>query len=380
MIEVVKVFYNSEIVGKLAIKNKKIYFEYDRHFLTLKLELSPFKLPLKANVIESTDLVFDSLFGVFNDSLPDGWGRLLVDRYLRKCNMTNISPLDRLSCIGPNGGIGALTYEPILENPLKYKVKNLDNIFKKTKTIDEYDDQFLDELRVLNGSSCGARPKILTSKYLIKFPSSFDPVDIGAIEYAYNIMAKKAGLDVPKVKLFPSKLGPGYFGSKRFDIVDNTKIHTHTLSGLIHADHRIPCLDYQDILKVTGLLTKDKVECEKLIRLTIFNILSHNRDDHAKNFSYCMQKNGEWKLSPTYDITFSYGPNGEHCTTICGEGRNPTVKHIHELVRTSYLNGINVNIIIEQVKDALSEWKTIAKKVGVSKKSLTLIKKNLLFS
>ena len=69
-------------MGRLALKDRKIFFEYAPSFLELGLELSPFKLPLKAGVIACEDQIFDGIFGVFNDSLPDGWGRLLLDRKL----------------------------------------------------------------------------------------------------------------------------------------------------------------------------------------------------------------------------------------------------------------------------------------------------------
>lgn len=132
------------------------------------------------------------------------------------------------------------------------------------------EDQFLDDLINLNGSSAGARPKILVSidpktkifkatdnlvhhthnDWLVKFRSSIDPLDIGSIEYAYHLMAKVAGLDVPEAKLFKSKKCSGYFGVKRFDRASSSFCHMHTLSGLLHADHRIPCLDYESYCSV----------------------------------------------------------------------------------------------------------------------------------
>lgn len=128
--------------------------------------------------------------------------------------------------------------------------------------------------------------------WIVKFRSSIDPQDIGSIEYAYNLMAKAAGVIVPEAKLFNSRKCSGYFGVKRFDRTDNTFLHMHTLSGLLHADHRIPSLDYQAVMKATYLLTKNTCENEKQFRNIVFNVFAHNRDDHAKNFSFLMDEKG----------------------------------------------------------------------------------------
>lgn len=194
----------------------------------------------------------------------------------------------------------------------------------------------MDDLLTLGGSSAGARPKILTrisgEGWLIKFRSSLDPKDISNIEFAHHLMALEAGLDVPEARLFPSKTGKtGYFGVKRFDRDGDKKIHMHTISGLLHADHRLPCLDYETVLKTTLWLTRDVRECEKQLRAALFNILSHNRDDHAKNFSFLMDENSVWTVSPAYDLTYSNGPNGEHSTMVMGEGKSPTLQHFLRL-------------------------------------------------
>lgn len=129
--------------------------------------------------------------------------------------------------------------------------------------------------------------------WIIKFRASIDPKDIGPIEYAYHLMAKEAHLDVPEARLFPAKNGPGYFGLKIFDREDGKRLHMHTISGLLHADHRIPNLDYETIIKASLWLTKDIREGEKQFRTAVFNALTHNRDDHAKNFSFLMNETGQ---------------------------------------------------------------------------------------
>jgi serine/threonine-protein kinase HipA len=371
------------LVGSLALKNRQIFFEYSPEFIQTGLELSPFKLPLKSVIQINKDNVFDGLFGVFNDSLPDGWGRLLLDRKLRSLaiNPDELSPLDRLRYVGKQG-MGALIYLPESQGIPLLKYKNLDQIADEVYAFEEHDeDRFIDELLALNGSSAGARPKILIrlnrEDWIIKFCSSMDPKDIGPIEYAYHLMAKKAQMRLPKAKLFSSKKGMGYFGVQRFDRKGSEAIHMHTLSGLIHADHRLPSVDYATIIKATAWLTKSANECEQQFRASVFNVLAHNRDDHAKNFSFLMSTEGKWSVSPAYDLTFSSGPSGEHCSMIMGEGKNPRMTHLLKLAELAGVEQKKAYAIIEEVRSAVSQWEKFAKQAGVTQISCNLIQKAL---
>ena len=361
------------LMGRLLLKNRKIFFEYDAAFIKTGLELSPFKLNLQAGVIESNDRTFEWLFGVFNDSLPDGWGRLLLDRKLMNAGLNpgTLSPLDRLCFVGTSG-MGALSYEP--ENPsvISHITNDLDEIDSEIQATLDEKDTYVDDLLVLGGSSAGARPKVLLhidgEDWLIKFRSHLDPKDISAIEYAYHLMAKKeAGLIIPEAKLFPSRNGLGFFGVKRFDRNGDSRVHMHTIAGLLHADQREASLDYESIMKATLYLTKDIRQCEIQFRNAVFNILSHNRDDHSKNFSFLMDQQGNWTVSPAYDLTFSSGPSGEHSTMIMGEGRNPTKKHLLKLATTCNIKQDKALEIIHQVLAATEKWDAFAGEVGVSK-------------
>lgn len=383
-VKLVHVYYmpNNEkiLVGRLALKSRKIFFEYDTTFLKKGLNLSPFTLPLKSAVTTSGNSTFDGLFGVFNDSLPDGWGRLVLDRYLIQHNLNpkSLSALDRLCFVGSRG-MGALVYEPAVKNTSITSNIDLDKIAREIIEFQENNnDVLIDDLLNLSGSSGGARPKIEINtdkdNWLVKFRSSNDPQDIGAIEYAYHLMAKEAGINMSKAKLFSSRQGLSFFGSSRFDRNNLERIHMHSISGLLHADHRIPSLDYQIIMKITMYLTSDINECEKQYRQCVFNILSHNRDDHAKNFSFLMDNNGVWRVSPAYDITFSSGPNGEHCSMIMGEGKNPNISHFLDLAKVSNIKQSNALEIINQVKFAVSQWSVFAKNAGVSASSRKMIK------
>lgn len=380
---IVHVYFNRAheklLMGRLAWQNRQLLFEYDTSFIKTGLQLSPFKLPLKSGVIVCEDRVFDGLFGVFNDSLPDGWGRLLLDRKLRKFNINpgDLSALDRLCYVGDHG-MGALLYEPKIISSPPRSINNLDEIANETLQVQATDDDaFVEDLLVMSGASLGARPKIIMHKdgvaWLIKFRSLLDPKDVGPIEYAYHLMAKAAKLHVPTARLFPSQQGPGYFGAQRFDRVNGKRIHMHTMSGLLHIDHRTPTLDYNTIMKATLWLTKDMRECEKQFRAAVFNILTHNRDDHAKNFSFLMDEEGIWQVSPAYDLTFSAGPGGEHCSTIMGEGKNPTLSHFLKLAEATNIKQQTALQIIDEVALAAAQWSSFARESGVSTTSLNTI-------
>ena len=341
-IKSLQVFYNEKKVGTLALmKNNIVAFEYDSNWITNGFSISPFSLPLKKQVFIPRIDPFDGLYGVFSDSLPDGWGRLLVDRMLNSQNINprEISQIDRLAIVGETG-MGALSYKPeynLLED--KDYQEDYDNLALSCKKILNTEHSAdLDNLFRLGGSSGGARPKILTKihneDWIIKFPSSLDDNNIGELEYLYSVCAKKCKIDVPETKLFPSKISPGYFGIKRFDRKKLStgairKLHMISVSGLLETSHRIPNLDYNDLMQLTLNLTKSFEEVEKLFRLMCFNVFSHNRDDHSKNFSFIYNEDlNKWELSPAYDLTYSYSINGEHATTINGNGVNPSLNDI----------------------------------------------------
>ncbi len=387
-------------VGRLASRDYKIYFEFDEAFLDLGLEISPLNLPLESGVQTFNPSLFEGLPGVFNDSLPDGWGRLLFDRLVRSRNLLphEFTPLDRLAYIGFMG-LGALVYEPDYSDERPAETIDLDLLADQTQeVIDGEAENVLEELVDLNGSSAGARPKALVgvaqnrqhiihgkhelSKdyeyWIVKFANTIDGVDAGAIEYVYSLMAKEAGLEMTQTHLFPASKGAGYFATQRFDRDNRKRFHMHTVSGLLHSDFRVPALDYEDLLALTEVLTKDIREVEKMFRLTVFNILSHNRDDHGKNFSFLMDSSGQWKLAPPYDLTFSSGPRGHQSTMVMGEGQNPTTEHLIKLGKEANLTRSQIDTIIEQVKHALGQWEVLSKNHNVSNLNIKLIKSRLL--
>ena len=331
-----KVFYNDILVGTLAKTPERVVaFEYDLDWLNNGFSISPFSLPLIKKVFIPKYDPFGGLFGVFNDSLPDGWGRLLVDRLFlkNKINPAEIDNLNRLAVV-QESGMGALTYKPEHRFESKNNIADYDILAQEcSKILESQNSENLDELFKLGGSSGGARPKILTSinneDWIIKFPSSSDPKNIGEKEYQYSLYAKDCGINMTETRLFPSKICSGYFGIKRFDRKNGKKVHMVSVSGLLETSHRLPNLDYNTLMKLTLELTRNYQDIEQLFRLMCFNVFAHNRDDHSKNFSFLFDDTKkEWHLSPAYDLTYSFSFNGEHATTINGEGKNPTLNDI----------------------------------------------------
>lgn len=384
-------------VGRLALHQGRILFEYDAAFLERGLDISPFYLALQAGVQVGKPQLFEGLPGVFNDSLPDGWGRLLLDRAVMAKGIPyqQLTPLDRLAYVGSKG-MGALIYEPEYEESGRgANVLDLDELDEATKEVLKGEaPDVIDQLLVLGGSSAGARPKVLlnynrttnalsqgnealenTEPWMIKFASNTDQIDIGNIEYAYALMAEAAGIEMPETKLFRGRSNKAYFGVKRFDRVRFGRRHMHTASGLLNADHRIPSLDYDNLFRGTLALNPDMREVQKLFRLACFNVFAHNRDDHSKNFSFLMDAKGEWSFAPAYDLTFSFGPGGEHSALIMGEGRAPGKSHLMMLAKKFQIK--KAGEIIDQVREVISQWAEFAREAEVGPDSKKTIDRKL---
>jgi serine/threonine-protein kinase HipA len=228
------------------------------------------------------------------------------------------------------------------------------------KILKEEPVESLDELVEKAGSPGGARPKVLIEidglAWLIKFRAEGDPKDIGNLEYHYSQTAKEAGIVMAETRLFEGK----YFGTERFDRKNGERIHMITASGLLHASHRYPSLDYTDLMKATFILTRSMVEVKKVYRLMSFNVLTHNRDDHAKNFSF-LYRDGEWVFAPAYDLVYSHGFRGNHSTMVLGDGA-PDHKKILKAGEEAGLSRAVCKKIFEEVEEATLELVSLIKK------------------
>ena len=366
------VMYNGMCVGTLALyKNYRSAFEYSDEWLAHGFSISPFSLPLEKKVFVPNTDPFEGLFGVFSDSLPDGWGRLLVDRLLKKNGIDphTVTSLDRLAIVG-DAGMGALEYVPSQVITNIEDDMSLDDIARECRKIlnAEYSDK-LDTLVTLGGSPGGARPKSLMSidnnDWIVKFFAREDRDDLGRQEYEYSLCAGKCGIEMEETGLFESDICDGYFGSKRFDRIKTNesvqKRHMITASALLETSHRVPNLDYNLLMKLTLKMTNDMSECEKLYKRMCFNVFAHNRDDHSKNFTYMyIDEESRWVLSPAYDLTYSNSIGGEHATTVNGEGMNPTIDDILSVADNIGINHRKAKSmalsIHECVQEDLKEW------------------------
>lgn len=337
-------------------------------------------------------MVFDGLPGFAADSLPDGWGNLLLHRQLTRIGerLDAVDPLRRLCWVGRQG-MGALEYEPEEKFRMDFHPDEirLDTLANHAEEIlnDREAGQALDELASLNGSSGGARPKIVClvssdkrvlqpgsthssqgdvgEPWIIKFRSSADSIESGALEYAVSLLAKRAGIDMPETHLFSSEKGPGWYGIKRFDRTESGKLHMATAAGLLHCNFREPCLDYQTLMALTQRLSgaRDLLE---MLRRAYFNFVIDNRDDHAKNFSFVMNDTGEWRLAPAYDLVPATG-GFEHMTALMGDGKRPPRKAFLKLATAFGIASRKAEEALARVDDSLGGWQQLAKACGVKK-------------
>ena len=362
-----QVLFDKRVVGTLALAaNHKVVFQYDDSWLEQGFSISPFSLPLENQVFVPTKDYFDGLFGVFADSLPDHWGRLLLKRLLlaHEQNPDKLTVIDRLAIVGKSG-MGALTYYPEQSFSEENDNTDLDELAFQCQKIlhTEYSDK-LDELYRLGGTSGGARPKIMTTindeDWIIKFSAHVDGENAGKMEYDYSCCARKCGITMSETKLFPSEVCEGYFGIKRFDRISDIsgtkRVHMLTAAALLELDFEQPSLDYHSLMKLTKIITRDnKDDVENMFRRMCFNVFAHNRDDHSKNFTYLYDESADsWRLSPAYDLTYSNTYYGEHTTTVDGNGRNPGKK---ELLAVGTMAGMKKELcmdIITEIKSCIN--------------------------
>ncbi len=316
----IEVVYGNRPIGRLALTKEGLCaFEYSAEWLGSGFSISPFELPLKSGVFIAKSRPFDGGFGVFDDCLPDGWGLLVLDRYLQQngINPRTLTLLDRLALVG-SAGRGALEFRPDRSLVSKQDYVDFEKLALEAEQIlgnEDYSGKGIEEFQYRGGSPGGARPKIFTrydgKEWLVKFRAKNDSERIGAEEYNYSLLAKKCGIEMPETRLFEGK----YFGVERFDRTLKGKLHVISMAGLVGADYRLPSIDYAHIFQACAMLTHNVAELWKVYRLMVFNYLIGNKDDHAKNFAF-IYRDGDWHFSPAYDLLPSDGINGYKTTSI----------------------------------------------------------------
>lgn len=399
-------------LGTLAEDGPTIYFEYDPTFIAASLPVSPLHTPVQSGLFTHTHPDFDRLPGLIADSAPDGWGRTVQDRAFAApgIDRQRLTIFDRLAAVG-SAAMGALTFRPA--EPLEDAASEagtgwLDLSRLAAQAIRVYDgstEALLPALRLAAGSPGGARPKVLAglteradgqldliagvtrdlltghtsalpaeyTPWLIKFGAGADAQrfgrEVGAVEAAYAEMARRAGLNVPPTRLLRAQDGERHFAVQRFDRFGPGGIgrkHMLTAGGLLHASFREPSLDYTALLQLGQVLTGSVPTLLEILRRAAFNVFTHNRDDHARNFSFLMDDTGRWSFSPAYDLMYSDGLNGHHTTSIANESLTPGRAHLERLAASRDLPMAEVRVVIDQVIDQVGQWPSVAASLEIA--------------
>ena len=292
------------LLGTLADDGSQLLFEYSSEALVRGLQLSPIRVPLRAEAYGDFPPHLQRLPGFIADALPDGWGLWLQDRLFRSkgLNPANLSSLDRLAVVGSHA-MGALKFEPGNASTLATRDVELLALANAVQAVlADKDTALLGQLALMGGSPHGARPKVLVfydrnsgrmsnldaqvgAPWLIKFPGQTEHKEVCAIEHLYAHLACMCGIRIPDTVFFDLDKRLSAFGIARFDRVQGMRVPVLTLAGLLHADFRIPgVLSYQDLLRATRAVTRDEREVKEAFLRCVFNVVFNNKDDHPKNF------------------------------------------------------------------------------------------------
>lgn len=359
-IKQIKVIYDNQPVGRLALTKERLCaFEYSPEWLRTGFSISPFELPLQSGVFIAKPRPFEGGFGVFDDCLPDGWGLLILDRYLQQkgVSLPALTLLDRLALVGSTGR-GALEFRPDYSVVTRQDYADFEKLALEAEQIldsDDYTGEGIEEFQYRGGSPGGARPKIFVryndKEWLVKFCAKRDPQHIGIDEYRYSLLAKECGIEMPDTRLFEDK----YFGVERFDRTSNGKLHVVSVAGLIGADYRLPSIDYTHIFQICAMLSYNVAEMWKVYRLMAFNYLIGNKDDHAKNFAF-IYHDGDWHFAPAYDLLPSDGINGFRTTSI-NDKIEPTEEDLFAVAAKAGLKEQECKNIYDELQTKVQNYK-----------------------
>lgn len=410
-----------EVVGELFFKedSRQIFFTYDSEFLKKGLEISPVLMPTgsREKIISFPSLNFDTfkdLPPVFSDSLPDKFGNAVLNKYLETSgrSINDINPLERLTYVGIRG-MGALEYFP-LHKSSSYTEKELiiSDIVEIAKDIlsnkQNIRHNSLEEIVHIGTSAGGARPKALIAKnnltneyvsgdilhpdsnysyYLLKIDGASDDKDslsnqFGKIEYAYHKLAKHCGIEMTRSEIL-SENGRDHFLTERFDRINGEKLHTQSLNSMANMDFNNPTIhSYEQCFNIMQKLNLTQNEIDQQYLRMVFNVVARNLDDHTKNICFLMDKTGKWKLSPAYDITFAYDLNNrwlkQHQMSINNKRNNITFQDL--ITVGEKFSVTNPGLIIKQVTQGVSSWKTIASNLNISEERINHVEKHLLYN
>ncbi|TMO64035.1 type II toxin-antitoxin system HipA family toxin [Pseudoalteromonas aurantia] len=407
-------------VGVLAQNRQGVFFQYNENYISRFGNLSPFTLQGDVRLQQAPKEPHQGIHGVFGDSLPDGWGLLLQDRVFRQQGIISaqVTAMDRLALVGLQG-MGALSFTPVSELSLDQRSDiDLETLGLEAQTLFDqsvFDYKETDELEgstgqvlatlVAVGSSGGARPKAQIympagdatqcrtyaqpgdEAWLVKFTSKNLALghEEGLCEAVYLEMADHAKCQPPMWQLIEAPASSGakaWLALKRFDYLPAQekagRLHMHSACGLLDADFRSPSLDYSDLIKASRQLCKSPAAGQLQFRRAMFNLFAANQDDHSKNWGFLQADDGSWQLAPFYDVTFSPHPFNEHATAFAGYGKAPPLKVMQKLAASAgFTNWKKAQQCIQEVVDAISQFRQLAEQHGVSKTTVLAIEKTL---
>ena len=394
------------------------HFEYDPDFIRSGIEVAPLTMPLSKQIYTFPALpreTFHGLPGLLADSLPDDFGNALINVWLASQGRSpeTSNPVERLCYTGIRG-MGALEYQPS-QGPFRGESEPVDvkalveltsKILAKRSALqgsfnpESREDSLQDILRV-GTSAGGAKAKVIIvwnektneirsgqvkagedfSYWLLKFDGVSgnrdkeldDPVGYGLIEHAYYRMAKKAGIDMEESRLLPEN-GRSHFMTRRFDRTDTgQKIHMQSFCAIEHFDFKkAGAHSYEQALRTIRKLGMPMATTEEQFRRMAFNIIGRNQDDHVKNIAFLMDKSGNWSLSPAFDVTYSYNPQGDwtnrHQMTLNGKRDDFTMEDFRVCAKNASMKRGRAEEIIRQVQEAVLQWKHFSAKSGVPPK------------
>lgn len=409
-----------EMVGYLFWRedNQTATFEYTPEFKRLGLDLSPIVMPLTSQRIYSFSNIsretFLGLPGLFADSLPDAYGKALLDRWLASNGRNFANPVERL-CYQGKRSMGALEFEPAhndyLETSSNIEIDSLVATAREVlnqreafSTNMSYTKEALINIIKVGTSAGGQRAKAIiayndTTKEVrsgqIDAPEGFehwllkldgvtnnelgDPQHYGKIEYIYHLLAKEAGINMAECRLLEEN-GRAHFMTKRFDRHKNNKIHMQTLCGIAHYDHKmLRAYSYEQAFQIMRRLRLPYNQAEEMYRRMVFNVVARNQDDHTKNISFLMNRTGKWSLSPAYDVSWAYNPQGDwtskHQMSINNKWDDITREDLVTVAQN--MNIKHHNEIIEQVTDAVSHWRKLATEYEIPEDTIRQIEQSL---
>lgn len=388
-------------------------FEFDSEFLKLDLDIAPLKMPLAEarngkRIFSFSDLnpeTFQGLPGLVADSLPDKFGNRLIEEWLTRHGRTvqSMNPIEKLCYIGARG-MGALEFKPAIASydntsePLQVNelVRLASDILHERDSLEtkleSANSNGIEDIIRVGTSAGGARAKAIIAynpktgdvrsgqaqqaegyeHWIIKFDGVNndllgDPLGYGRIEYAYHLMTKECGINMTECRLLEEG-GRAHFMTKRFDRVGTEKLHMQTLCGIAHFDYNMPNVySYEQAFQVMRQLRLPYPDAEELFRRMVFNVICFNCDDHTKNISFLMNKNGEWRLSPAYDVTYAYNPENrwlkQHQMAVNGKRENIYRGDLLKLA--SEMNIKKPLEIIASVQEAASKWMEFAERAGI---------------